>query len=71
MENAGRRPSKQFWSKAYQEFRQRLVEAREDAGLSQQQVADMLKRPQSFVAKSETGELLVDVIELAYFAALY
>lgn len=40
-----------------------LVKAREKAGLTQQQLADRLGRPQSFVAKYEGGERRIDVIE--------
>ena len=40
-----------------------LVAAREKAGLTQQQLADRLGRPQSFVAKYEGGERRIDVVE--------
>ena len=40
-----------------------LIAARKDADLTQEEVADRLKRPQSFVAKYEGGERRVDVIE--------
>ena len=33
------------------------------AGLTQQQVADALGRPQSFVAKYENGERRIDIVE--------
>jgi len=41
------------------------------AGMSQRQAADRLGRSQSFVAKSESGERRVDVVELRQFAAAY
>ncbi len=41
----------------------RLREARARAGLTQQEVADSLGRPQSFVAKYERGERRLDVVE--------
>jgi transcriptional regulator with XRE-family HTH domain len=44
-----------------------LVEARKAAGLTQQQVADRLKKPQSFVAKVEAGERRLDLIEFLQF----
>ena len=40
-----------------------LIAAREKAGLTQQQLADRLGRPQSFVAKYEGGERRIDVVE--------
>ena len=40
-----------------------LREAREAADMTQQQVADALGRPQSYVAKYENGERRLDVIE--------
>ena len=45
-----------------------LIEARKGAGLTQQQVADKLGRPQSFVAKYEGGERRLDVVELVEIA---
>ncbi|MGC3981918.1 MAG: helix-turn-helix transcriptional regulator [Steroidobacteraceae bacterium] len=41
-----------------------LTTAREKAGMTQQQLADKLGKPQSFVAKYEGGERRVDVVEL-------
>lgn len=55
----------------YKRFLRRLRQARLDSGLTQVQVAHALDRPQSFVAKCESGERRVDVIELDQFARLY
>lgn len=66
-----RASSKAHWGRAYQKFRERLVSARESAGLTQREAARLLGRSQSFVAKSESGERRVDVVELTRFAALY
>jgi len=41
-----------------------LREARTAAGLTQYELADKLGRPQSFISKIESGERLLDVIEL-------
>jgi transcriptional regulator with XRE-family HTH domain len=40
-----------------------LIAAREKAQLTQQQLADRLGKPQSFIAKYEGGERRIDVIE--------
>ena len=58
-------------SAAYRVFRERLISAREKAGLTQAQVAAELRIPQSRVSRMESGERRVDVIELAAFARLY
>jgi transcriptional regulator with XRE-family HTH domain len=44
-------------------FRQLMIEARKKAGLTQQKLANRLKKPQSFVAKYEGGERRLDVLE--------
>ena len=44
-------------------FRQLMIAARKKAGLTQQQLADRLRKPQSFVAKFEGGERRLDVVE--------
>lgn len=41
-----------------------LRQLRENAGLRQQDVADRLGEPQSFVSKYESGERRLDLVEL-------
>ncbi len=55
----------------YKEFLRRLKQAREEAGLRQEDVARALGKAQSFVSKCESGERRVDFIELLAFAAAY
>lgn len=50
-------------SREYKVLAEKLVEARKKTGLTQQQVAFLLKRPQSFVAKYEGRERRIDVVE--------
>lgn len=69
--SASPRSSRARWSEQYAIFRRRLVVARHDAQLSQADAAKALGRIQSYVAKCETGERRVDIVELAQFAALY
>lgn len=47
-----------------------LVQARSNAGLTQQAVADRLGKPQSFVAKYERGERRLDFIEVVDIAEI-
>lgn len=56
---------------AYQQMLVRLRKARVDAGLSQEEAARALKRPQSYVSKCELGERRIDPIDLMDFAVLY
>ena len=44
-------------------FCEAMIKARKKAGLTQQELATRLKRPQSFVAKYEGGERRIDVVE--------
>ena len=52
----------------YKRFRELLVQARKDAGLTQAELASDLNRPQSFVSKYERGERRLDVIEFVHVA---
>lgn len=55
----------------YEALCARLREARRQAGLTQADVARLLRRPQSFVSKFETGERRLDFVELALIARIY
>jgi transcriptional regulator with XRE-family HTH domain len=59
------------YSARYKRVLKQLRAARGLAGLTQREVAAALNRPQSFVAKCESGERRIDVIELEDFARLY
>lgn len=63
--------SKSVFTKDYKGIIKLLKAARIEARLSQQQVADKLKKPQSFVSKIESGERRLDVAELKQFADAY
>lgn len=64
------RMSKSIRSPQHAKLRELLVAARKKAGLTQQDVADRLGRPQSFVAKYEGGERRLDVVEFLQIAAV-
>lgn len=53
----------------YQIFRKLLIEARENSGMTQVQVAELLSKPQSFVSKYERGERRLDFTEFIEIAA--
>lgn len=55
-------------TKKYEEFRRLLAEERQKAGLSQQEVADLLGRPQTYVSKCERGTRRMDVVEFLKIA---
>lgn len=59
--------AKSVYSQEYQVFLEQLRVAREEAGLTQRQVAQRLGRSQSFVAKCEQGHNRVDVAQLVEF----
>jgi transcriptional regulator with XRE-family HTH domain len=48
---------------AYETLLACLVEARKASGITQVELADQLKRPQSFVSKFENGDRRIDVVE--------
>lgn len=52
----------------YERFQRMLVEARKKSGLSQQEVADRLGRPQTYVSKCELGTRRMDVVEFLEMA---
>ena len=62
---------KSVHSEDYEKIIKRLKEARLDVGLSQQDIADKLGKPQSYVSKIESGERRLDVAEIKKFASVY
>ena len=61
--------SKALQTKRYRALLARLRLAREEAGLTQEQVAARMGRPQTWVSKCEFGERRVDFVELEDWAA--
>ena len=57
-------PRKTIFSTGQEKLQKLLVEARQTAHLTQSDLAARLNRPQSFVSKFESGERLLDLIEL-------
>lgn len=63
--------SKTIYSKEHKLLISRLIKARQDAGLRQEDAAALLKRTQSYISKIEAGQRRVDVIQLKEFAKIY
>lgn len=61
---------KSVHSEQYRKVLDWLIAARKAAGLTQQQVAHRLGKPQSFVAKYEGDERRLDVVEFVTIAKL-
>ena len=55
-------------TKTYASLVSVLLQARSEAGLTQQQLAEILGKPQSFVAKIEGSERRLDVAEFVQYA---
>jgi transcriptional regulator with XRE-family HTH domain len=64
-----RKATKSLRSKEHRALCALLIETREKAGLFQVEVAKRLGKPQSFVAKYETGERRLDLVEFIAVAA--
>lgn len=58
-------------SKKYQNMIKRLKEVRLRVRLTQVEVAKKLKKPQSYISKTESGERRIDATELAILAKVY
>jgi transcriptional regulator with XRE-family HTH domain len=63
MGTRGRKLTKTVHSEGQAAFRELMTGARKAAGLTQQELATKLGKPQSFVAKYEAGERRIDVVE--------
>ena len=59
-----------IYSDEYQLVINTLRDARIAQGMTQERLARMLERPQSFVAKVESGERRLDVVEFVRIASL-
>jgi ribosome-binding protein aMBF1 (putative translation factor) len=62
---------KSIHSAHYAVFLKLLKKAREDAGLTQTQLARKIRETQTFVSKCERGERRIDVVELSTFCRAF
>ncbi|MGB2762698.1 MAG: helix-turn-helix transcriptional regulator [Minisyncoccales bacterium] len=63
--------SKSIYSKEYKNVIEKLKKARFEVRLKQEEVAEKLKKPQSYISKIERGERRIDVTELKKLAKIY
>ena len=63
--------ARSIYTNEYKNVVKKLRNARNEAGLMQVDVAEKLKKPQSYVSKIERGERRVDIAELSILAKIY
>jgi len=63
--------SKTIYSKEHRHIVERLKKAREGADLSQEKVAKILHKTQSYVSKIESGQRKIDLVQLKKIAKIY
>ena len=63
MASRARKLDKSVHSTGQSTFCELMIKARKATGLTQQELAKRLHKPQSFVAKYEGGERRIDVVE--------
>ena len=59
------------FQQAYDTLLERLIAAREKAGLTQHEVSKMMGRSPNFMTKCESGQRSIDVMELMELAQIY
>lgn len=64
-------PKDKAYQRAYNVFRERLIDARKDVGMTQGEVNKRMGKPHSFISKCELGERRVDFVELQMLAKIY
>lgn len=63
--------TKTIYSEEHKRLVDRLIKAREEAHLGQEEVAKRLGRTQSYISKIESGQRRIDLIQLKDFAQIY
>ena len=62
---------KTIYSDEHKKLIERLIKARADAKLRQEDAAKLLKKTQSFISKLESGQRRVDLVQIKNFAKIY
>ncbi|MCK9603425.1 MAG: helix-turn-helix domain-containing protein [Candidatus Omnitrophica bacterium] len=63
--------NKTIYTKGHKTLVEKLIKARQDMGLKQEDVAKFLGRTQSYVSKIESGQRRIDIMQLKEFAKIY
>lgn len=63
--------AKSIHSNEYKNVLKKLQKARSEAGFTQAEVSQKLKKPQSYISKIERGERRIDITELSILAKIY
>lgn len=63
--------SKSLYSDEQKSIAKKLTKARVEAKLTQSTAATKLSKSQSYISKVESGQRLIDVVELKQFARIY
>jgi len=62
---------KTIYSQEHKILVEKLIKAREDAVLRQEDVAKLLGKTQSFISKIESGQRRIDLVQIKEFANIY
>ena len=62
---------KTIYTKGHRALVEKLIKARKDSSLKQEDVAKLLGRTQSYISKIEAGQRRIDIIQLREFAKIY
>jgi transcriptional regulator with XRE-family HTH domain len=62
---------KTIFSEGHKALVAKLIKAREERNFTQEDVAKLLGRTQSYVSKIEAGQRRIDIIQLKEFAKIY
>lgn len=62
---------KTIYTKDHKTLINKLIQARKDKGLKQEDAARLLGRTQSFISKIEGGQRRIDIVQLKEFAKIY
>ncbi|MBU4205204.1 MAG: helix-turn-helix transcriptional regulator [Acidobacteria bacterium] len=63
--------NKTIFKKTHRIMIDRLIQAREEAGMTQVATARLLGKTQSYISKMESGQRRVDTCQLIEFAQIY